>query len=121
MNRRQFTRSALMTGGAAVLGGAAFRMGLLTEAFAQTPALPDPAASGIEHIVAVTMENRSFDHFFGWMANADGRQAGLTYLDTHGAAHATHSLSGDYTGCPAADPDHSWSGGRIEYNNGKMD
>ena len=30
------------------------------------------------------MENRSFDHFLGWLPGADGRQAGLTYLDTHG-------------------------------------
>ena len=121
MNRRQFTRSALMTGGAAVFGGAAFRMGSFTEAFAQTgPALPDPAASGNEHIVAVTMENRSFDHFFGWMTYADGQQAGLTYVDPNGMAHATHSLHGDYTGCPAADPDHSYDGARIEYNGGAM-
>jgi phospholipase C len=109
-------------GTAAMFGGAARRMTALNDELAQAlPSLPNPESSGIEHIVAVTMENRSFDHFFGWMANADGMQAGLTYLDTHGAAHATHSLSGDYTGCPAADPDHSWSGGRIEYDNGKMD
>lgn len=28
--------------------------------------LPSPESSGIDHIVVVTMENRSFDHFFGW-------------------------------------------------------
>ena len=121
MNRRQFSRTALMAGGAALFSGAAFRMGLHTEAFAQSlPSLPDPASTGIEHIVAVTMENRSFDHFFGWMSNADGQQAGLTYLDPNGVAHPTHSLSGNYTGCPAADPDHSYDGARIEYNNGAM-
>lgn len=121
MNRRQFSRTALMAGGAAMLGGAAFRMGLHTEVFAQAfPPLPDPASSGIEHIVAVTMENRSFDHFFGWMTWADGQQAEPSYLDPSGTAHATHSLSRDYTGCPAADPDHSYTGARIEYNNGAM-
>lgn len=121
MNRRQFTRTALMAGSAAVFGGAAFRVGPYTEAFAQSlPSLPDPASSGIEHIVAVTMENRSFDHLFGWMTYADGQQAGLTYVDPQGVAHATHSLHGDYTGCPAADPDHSYSGARIEYNGGAM-
>lgn len=121
MNRRHFTRTALMAGGAAMFGGMAFRLGSSNQAFAQSlPALPDPAASGIEHIVAVTMENRSFDHFFGWMSYADGQQAGLTYLDPSGVAHATHSLHGDYTGCPAADPDHSYDGARIEYNGGAM-
>jgi phospholipase C len=120
MDRRQFTRAGLLAGGAAVFGGAAYRFGALEKAFAQGPSLPDPAASGIEHIVAVTMENRSFDHFFGWMSYADGQQAGLTYPDSSGALHATHSLSGDNTGCPGADPDHSWSGARIEYNGGAM-
>jgi phospholipase C len=121
MDRRQFSQAALLTGGAALIGGAAIRLDAPQEAMAQSlPSLPGPEASGIEHIVAVTMENRSFDHFFGWMQNADGQQAGLTFLDTNGVAHPTHSLSGDNTGCPGADPDHSWSGARIEYNGGLM-
>src|SRR5689334_12045645 len=41
--------------------------------------LPTPQRSGIEHIVVVMMENRSFDHFLGWLPGAEGRQAGLTY------------------------------------------
>ena len=36
------------------------------------PVLPDPALSGIDHIVLVTMENRSFDHLLGWLPNAEG-------------------------------------------------
>ncbi len=31
------------------------------------PSLPQPSQSGIEHIVVVTMENRSFDHYLGWL------------------------------------------------------
>src|SRR6476659_4351532 len=57
--------------------------------------LPTPVRSGIEHIVVVMMENRSFDHFIGWLPGADGRQAGLTYRDSAGAAHQTASLSGE--------------------------
>lgn len=122
MNRRQFSKTTLMAGGAALLGGSAARFAAAPRAMAQTlPSLPDPEASGIDHIVAVTMENRSFDHFFGWMSYADGKQAGLTYLDTKGVSHPTHSLSGDYTGCPGADPDHSYAGSRICYDGGKMD
>lgn len=121
MNRRQFNRTALLAGGAALFGAEAFHIGTPRKVLAQSlPPLPDPESSGIDHIVAVTMENRSFDHFFGWMANADGRQAGLTYTDTNGVVHPTYSLSGDYTGCPAADPDHSYAGARIEYNGGAM-
>src|SRR5215469_3066090 len=83
--------------------------------------LPPPPQSGIEHIVVVTMENRSFDHFFGWMPGADGKQARLSYADTNGVSHPTYSLAPDYTGCPHPDPDHSYSGSRICYDNGVMD
>lgn len=38
--------------------------------------LPNPTNSGIEHIIVVMMENRSFDHFMGWVTNADGQQSG---------------------------------------------
>src|ERR1700745_4223848 len=29
-------------------------------------------------------------------------------------------ISGDYTGCPHPDPDHSYGGARVEYDNGLM-
>ncbi len=67
------------------------------------------------------MDDDDCGHFFGWMPNADGKQAGLSYVDNSGAVHATHSLSGDTTGCPGADPDHSYNGARVEYDGGKMD
>src|SRR5256885_6287623 len=80
--------------------------------------LPDPAASGIEHVIVFMMENRSFDHLLGWLPGADGRQAGLSYLDSAGVPHATFPLAPDYQGCGYADPDHSYAGGRVEYNGG---
>src|SRR5687767_15926586 len=92
-----------------------------TPAFARRPvkkALPKPNKSGIEHIVVVMMENRSFDHFLGWVPGADGRQAGLTYTDENGVAYSTYPLAPDYQGCGHPDPDHSYQGGRVEYNNG---
>lgn len=51
---------------------------------AATPLLSEfgSAASGspaIKHIVVVMMENRSFDHLLGWLPNANGKQAGLSY------------------------------------------
>jgi phospholipase C len=82
---------------------------------------PPPARSGIEHIVVVMMENRSFDHLLGWLPNADGRQSGLTYADSAGALHDTYPLAPDFMGCSHPDPDHSWEGGRVEYNQGAMD
>jgi phospholipase C len=67
------------------------------------------------------MENRSFDHLMGWLPNADGQQSGLTYKDNLGIAHQTYPLAPDYTGCGHPDPDHSYSGGRVQYNGGAMD
>jgi phospholipase C len=84
-------------------------------------ALPPPARSGIDHIVVVMMENRSFDHFLGWMPRADGRQAGLTYTDAAGTTHSTYPLAPDFQGCAHPDPDHSYNGGRVQYNNGACD
>ena len=118
LNRRQFlTTSALLGAGAALGGSAGTR---LLEPAAAASTLPDPAASGIDHVVVVMMENRSFDHFLGWLPGADGRQAGLTYVDRYGVPHGTHHLTA-YASCGYADPDHSYEGGRIELNDGKCD
>ena len=120
-SRRDFLRTALGSSALGLLEGTTGWP--LRAAFAQTSTcqLPDPQRSGIEHIVVVMMENRSFDHLFGWMPNADGKQAGLIYNDSLGVPHQTHALAPDYTGCPHPVPDHSYSGGRVEYDNGQMD
>jgi phospholipase C len=55
--------------------------------------LPLPGRSGIEHVVVVTMENRSFDHLLGWLPGANGRQAGLSYPDASGVMHPTFALA----------------------------
>ncbi len=83
-------------------------------------ALPSPGQSGIDHIVVVMMENRSFDHYLGWLPGADGVQAGLTFTDNDGVAHDTHHLTTP-AGCGFNDPDHSYEGGRVEFNDGACD
>jgi phospholipase C len=117
IGRRRFLRGAAATGGLAALTG----LGPLERALAQNAPLPPPEASGIDHIVVVMMENRSFDHMLGWLDGADGRQAGLRYADAAGSLHRTYRLAPDYQGCGHPDPDHSYEGGRIEYNNGACD
>jgi len=67
------------------------------------------------------MENRSFDHMLGWLPGADGMQAGLTYLDGAGAAHSTFPLAPDFQGCGHRQPDHSYAGGRVDYDGGACD
>ena len=34
------------------------------------PRLPSPGASGLDHLVVLCMENRSFDHYLGWVNGA---------------------------------------------------
>ena len=94
--------------------GTALAVGITPRAAAASP-------QDIQHIVLVMMENRSFDHILGWVPGADGQQAGLTYLDRAGQPQATAALAPDYQGCSHPDPDHSYEGGRFEYNSGACD
>src|ERR1700760_1484611 len=112
INRRQFLRRAAGAVSTAALASAPLK--------AQEQTLPDPESSGIDHIVVVMMENRSFDHLLGWLPGANGTQAGLSYVDAHGEAPPTHRLS-SFVGCSHPDPDHTYSGGRSEVDGGKMD
>ncbi|NUR16229.1 MAG: alkaline phosphatase family protein [Terrabacter sp.] len=118
------TRRTVLTGaGGAVGAGALAAAGAVNPALAatsRTTKLPVPESSGIEHVVVVMMENRSFDHYLGWLPGARGKQAGLTFTDRYGVPHSTHHLQ-DMQGCAHPDPDHSFEGGRIELNGGACD
>jgi phospholipase C len=115
IQRRTFLRSAFGATAATFLSSCSGLRSTITEE------LPTPEHSGIEHVVVVMMENRSFDHFLGWLPTADGKQAGLSYADPTGAVSSTYHLAGNFTGCGHAPPDHSYQGGRTQYNAGKMD
>lgn len=117
INRRDFMRSVAGVSGVA-LAGAVTSCGTHVES--TSPMQPSSDLSSIEHIVVVMMENRSFDHLIGWMPNANGIQASLQYLDSNGITHATYRLT-TFAGCSHPDPDHSYAGGRSEYNSGMMD
>jgi phospholipase C len=116
INRRQFMRRAAGAVSTAALMGTAGSQRLA----GQEQTLPTPEASGIEHIVVVMMENRSFDHLLGWLPGGNGTQAGLSYVDKRGEAHPTFRLN-TFVGCSHPDPDHSYAGGRSEYDDGQMD
>jgi phospholipase C len=114
-SRQEFLR--LAAAGALAGTGA----GLAGLGGAEAAALPRPARSGIEHIVVVMMENRSFDHMLGWMPGVDGLQAGAVYADAAGVPHPTWPLTGDTQGCAHPGPDHSFEGGRVALNGGACD
>ncbi len=115
-----YTRRQFVVGSAAALGALSSTGRSLLWA-APRKKLPKPEKSGIRHVVVVMMENRSFDHLLGWLPGADGRQAGLVYTDSQGMTFPTYPLAPDYQGCGHLDPDHSYDGGRIEYDNGACD
>ena len=102
----------------------AFACGSGTADHPLRPQASSTAARGpkhIQHVVLLMMENRSFDHFLGWVPGADGQQAGLGYVDRAGATHPTYPLAPDFQGCLHPDPDHSYAGGRAEYDGGRND
>ena len=128
-NNAEITRRRLLAGAGAgafglLAGGAMSRLPWPEAAAAAVDAGSAPATDGraIEHIVVVMMENRSFDHFLGWLPGADGVQDTVTprFPDQAGTLRANHHLT-DPMGCGHPDPDHSYNGGRFQRNGGAMD
>ncbi|HUC06062.1 MAG TPA: alkaline phosphatase family protein [Acidimicrobiales bacterium] len=94
---------------------------------------PVPGRTPIEHVVVVMMENRSFDHFLGWLPGANGigvspegsildaeRYESFVFADQKGKPHPIFHQT-QLNGCGLGDQDHSYPGGRLEWNYGKMD
>jgi phospholipase C len=117
-NRAVSRRAFLGTAAAAALAA----QPLARAALAAPSRLPvHPAKSGLDHVVVVMMENRSFDHILGWLPGADGKQAGLSFTDKNGVAHQTFSLAPDFQGCAYHDPGHEVADAVIEWNSGACD
>jgi phospholipase C len=113
------TRRTVIRGAAAMAGAAAISSALPRFAAAAGTSLPPPGESGINHIVVLMMENRSFDHILGWLPGANGVQAGRSFVDTNGNVQESFALT-KFQNCASADPDHSFGGGRIQLNGGAM-
>lgn len=83
--------------------------------------LPDPSKAPFDTVVVVMMENRSFDALLGWLPDAEGKQAGLSYVDKDGTSHDTWPLAPDWTGCDMQDPFHFSAAVAEQFNGGKID
>ncbi len=118
LSRRQFLTGVAAATGALALGGCGDGGG---HSDPESASLPNPATSGIEHVIVVMMENRSFDHFLGWLPGADGMQQGLEFTDKQGESLPTRPLAPDFQNCQFEDPDHSYRGGRTQFNGGAND
>ena len=118
LTRREFLAGVAAATGAIALGGCGDAS---VGGDPESEPLPAPGSSGIEHVVVLMMENRSFDHFLGWVPGADGVQRGLEYPDRNGEMHSIFPLAPEFQGCAYGDPDHSYNGGRTQFDGGACD
>jgi phospholipase C len=125
LSRRDFLQKTAYAGGLAGLANALPVDTLLSQA-AQASArlgrLPSPRNVEIDHFVILMMENRSFDHYFGWLTgDADGRQH-QSFRDPAGrpvpTRHASSLGSAEWQGCGHMDPGHGWDQGRAQLRGG---
>jgi len=116
LSRRKFLQISAASTGLAITG-----TDLLNQAVANASTMVHPNGSrGIRHIVILMMENRSFDHFLGWLPGADGRHD-LRYVSAvDGNTYPNYPLAPDFQGCGYSDPDHSWEGWLVQHNYGKL-
>jgi phospholipase C len=144
--RRDFLRAAGAVAGGVALGGRSALGALSPRARTRTPGprghLLDvqPSDSPIDTVVVLMMENRSFDHYLGWLGGdehyleagrsrwgkkftVDGK-IHQTFVDGDGKRHQTHHLTRGgaephpFRGCGHPIPGHGWNAGRIELGDG---
>ena len=117
LSRRKFLQIAAASTGLAITGA-----DLLSQAVANaSPMLRPNGSRGIKHVVILMMENRSFDHFLGWVPGADGRHDRTYVSAVDGNTYPNYPLAPDFQGCGYSDPDHSWEGWLVQHNHGKLD
>lgn len=140
MQRRDFLRSAAAAGAAALVGpkipDAFGRLRLPGGSILDLPASQAP----IDTVVVCMMENRSFDHYLGWLANDEtyleagrsryGRRFRIdadnsrAYSAPNGEVVPTFHLGttpefeNPYRGCGFRDPGHGWNAGRVQRDRG---
>ena len=123
-SRREFlTRTAYGAGlaGAASVLPANLILKEAAAAQARRVPLPRPRDVPIDHFVIVMMENRSFDHYFGWLSDVADATQRMTYTDPEGKQVATQhagKLEAPWQGCGHPDPGHGWNSGRAQLQGG---
>jgi len=147
MDRRSFIGRAARLGGAAALGAAGLsacddRRDSTAERALSVPRLLDgkPGDAPIDTVVIVMMENRSFDHYLGWLPDdlayleAGRRSYGrrfhvagendLVYADPAGTLVNTAPVPAEpdeprpFRGCDHPIPGHGWFSGRAQRDKG---
>jgi phospholipase C len=142
MDRREFLkRAGLLGGAAAAVTALPGCRRLFPPGFRAGRGMLDGSAASapIDHVVVVMMENRSFDHWLGWLAE-DGQylEAGRRRYGRHFSVDGNQHQSfpgpagmvptahvpdqqnqpNPFQGCGHPDPSHGWTGGRAERDQG---
>ena len=126
LSRRDFLQRTAYAAGLAGMAGlpASTILAEAAEASHVRNPLPSPRNTPIDHFVILMMENRSFDHYFGWTAGqADATQHQI-YRDPQGRRVATRHASTlgsggvEWKGCGHPDPGHGWNSGRAQLQGG---
>ncbi len=143
LDRREFLRRAALLGGATALFGPRLPSALALDgvpSIAGGSLLDLPAADApIDTIVVLMMENRSFDHYLGWLRRdreyrIEGRRRHRgfrvtarnrrRYRKPDGTMVRTYHLpsqpgeANPYRGCGHPDPGHGWNAGRAQRDGG---
>lgn len=87
---------------------------------------PKELLAGIEHIVVLMMENRSFDHFLGALKTDAGYAAkaqieGLSGTESNPAPDGTTVGAFKMENFTPEDPPHGWDAVHAQFNSGKND
>jgi phospholipase C len=124
LSRRDFLERTAYTAGLAGMAGSLPAGTLLfeaAEAEAKRTRLPSPRNIEIDHFVILMMENRSFDHYMGWVPDADGIQK-QAFRDGQGRVVPTRPADdlgrARFQGCGHPDPGHGWGQGRAQLRGG---
>ena len=124
LNRREFLERTAHTAGLAGLASTlpvSVLLGEAADAEARRARMPSPRNVPIDHFVILMMENRSFDHYFGWVSNADATQ-NVSYRNAQGqqvpTRHASSLGDAKWQGCGHPDPGHGWNSGRAQLQGG---
>jgi phospholipase C len=121
-SRREFLQRTAYAAGLAGVAGlpASTLLAEAAQAAHRASPLPRPRDIEIDHFVVLMMENRSFDHYFGWLAGSADALQQQSFPDPSGAQVPTRHFSTlgtggmEYKGCGHPDPGHGWDSGRAQ-------
>lgn len=90
------------------------------------PAVAQDLLAGIDHIVVLMMENRSFDHMLGALKTDQGYAArsqvdGLTGTESNLSSAGTPITVHKLDNFEPVDPNHEWDSCHAQFNGGKND